>query len=421
MSELVPSTSTQEYIEETTVEKLHSRHWKSLWASTIGYAMDGLDLMILSFVLPLIIAGLGISAVQAGSIATVTLIGAVSGGILFGILADIFGRVKILTITILIFSIFTGLSAFAPDLFWLEVTRFFAGLGLGGEFGIGMTLVTESWPKKYRSRATAGVAVGFQFGVLLAILFSMIITPYFGWRGVFIVGMLPAVVAWWMRRSLDEPELWKQQHQKRSKGQHAALTISALFNSPRRITTTIGLIIASTVQNCGYYGIMTWLPTMLAKELGFSFNKSGLWTISTIIGMIIGIMVFGYLVDKLGRKPSYIMFQLLSAVVIWVFFQQSDSIMLLILGAIMGFFVNGMLGGYGALLAEHYPTEARSTAENVIFNIGRGIGGFAPFVIGYLSTNHSLSWAMSWISATYVFAAICFFLFIPESKNKELE
>lgn len=395
--------------------------WKTLWSSAVGYAMDGLDLMILSFVLPLIIAGLGITAAQAGSIATITLIGAVTGGIVFGILADMFGRVKVFSLTILIFSVFTGLTALAPNLFWFEVTRFISGLGLGGEFGIGMTLVTEVWPKKFRSRATAGVAIGFQFGIILAILSSMLIVPHFGWRGAFVVGALPALFAWWSRRNLEEPDMWKQNKEKRLKEKKASAPVSQLFNSPRKTATTIGLIIATTVQNAGYYGIMTWLPTMLAKELGFSFNKSGLWTIVTILGMVIGISVFGLLVDKWGRKPSYITFQLLSAVIVWVFFQQTESSLLLVLGAVMGFFVNGMMGGYGALLAEHYSTEARSTAENLIFNIGRGIAGFAPLTIGYLSKTHSLSWAMSCISFIYVIAAICFFILIPETKNKELE
>ncbi|WP_258171317.1 MFS transporter [Paenibacillus sp. R14(2021)] len=399
-------------------EKISNYQWKTLWASAVGYAMDGLDLLIISFVLPLIIVGFNLTPAEAGSIATTTLIGAVIGGIVFGILADIYGRVRVFAWTILLFSVFTGLSALTYDLTTLNISRFISGLGLGGEFGIGMTLVTETWPKKYRSRATAGVAIGFQLGIVLAILVSMLIIPYFGWRGAFVVGALPALFAWWSRRSLEEPQIWKDLNNKRVK---KGVSVSLLFNTPRKAATTIGLIVAATVQNAGYYGIMTWLPTMMAKELGFSFNKTGMWTLATILGMIIGIIAFGFLMEKWGRRPSFITFQLLSAVMVWVFFQNSNSALLLVFGAIMGFFVNGMMGGYGTLLAEHYPTEVRATAKNFVFNIGRGIAGFAPLIIGYLATTHSLSWAMSLISFLYVFAAVCFFLLVPETKGKELE
>ncbi|MFL6517234.1 MAG: MFS transporter, partial [Bacillus sp. (in: firmicutes)] len=143
-------------------------------------------------------------------------------------------------------------------------------------------------------------------------------------------------------------------------------------------------------------------------------------TVVTIAGMIIGIVVFGYLADKIGRRPSYLIFLFASAIIVWIYFQQSSLSALIILGGILGFFVNGMMGGYGALLAEHYPTEARSSAENIIFNIGRAVAGFAPFLIGYISLNHSLSYALSLISGIYVISALAFIFLIPESKGKEL-
>ncbi|WP_224768128.1 MFS transporter [Metabacillus idriensis] len=407
----------QKELDEAPITKYQ---WKTLWASMTGYAMDGLDMMILAFVLPLIVADLAINSAQAGSIATITLIGAVIGGYIFGVMADIYGRVKIFALTILIFSVFTGLCALATNLIMFDIFRFIAGLGLGGEFGIGMTLVSEAWNKKYRSRATAGVAIGFQLGIVLATLCAMLVAPYFGWRGVFLVGVLPALFAWWSRRSLEEPEIWIQMKQKRKSQPTNKVPFSYLFDSPKKTGITIGLIIATGVQNFGFYGIMTWLPTMMSNELGFSFNKTGYWTIVTILGMIIGIAVFGYLADKWGRRPSYITFQVCAALIVWVFFQQTGGAILLVMGAFMGFFVNGMMGGYGALLAEHYPTEARSTASNFIFNTGRAIGGFGPLVIGYLALNHSLSWAMSLISFTYVLAALAFIFLIPETKGKEL-
>ncbi|TCP27799.1 benzoate transport [Scopulibacillus darangshiensis] len=400
--------------------KLSKYHWQTLWASLTGYAMDGLDMMILAFALPLITLDLGLNPAQAGSISTITLIGAVIGGYTFGVLADIYGRVKVFSLTILIFSVFTGLCALANNLFWFDAFRFLAGLGLGGEFGIGMTLVSEAWPKKFRSRATAGVAIGYQLGIVLATLCVLIIAPHFGWRGVFLVGVLPAIFAWWSRKGLKEPEIWRESKKMRYNTKDKKIPIIQLFDSPKKTGITIGLIIATGVQNFGFYGIMTWLPTMLAKDLGYSFNQTTLWTVATTIGMILGIVIFGYIADKWGRKPSFITFQILAAIIVWVFFQQTGSSILLVLGAILGFFVNGMMGGYGALLAEHYTTEVRSTAENVIFNTGRAIGGFGPLIIGYLAMSHSLSSALGLISGIYVFAALAFIFLIPETKGKEL-
>jgi benzoate transport len=400
--------------------KITKYQWKTLWAATTGYAMDGLDIMILSFALPLIMADFGLNAAQAGSISTITLIGAVLGGYCFGIMADIYGRVKTFALTILIFSLFTGLCAVAGNLTVFSIFRFFAGVGLGGEFGIGMTLVTEVWSKKYRSRATAGVAIGYQLGIVLATLLTMLLAPHFGWRGVFLAGALPALFAWWSRKSLDEPEIWKQMRENRKNSNQKKVPIKQLFETPKKVGITIGLIIATGVQNFGFYGIMTWMPTMLAKERGYSINQTSYWTFFTISGMIVGTFIFGYLVEKWGRKPAFITFQIIAAISVWVFFKQTEMSIILIVGAFMGFFVNGMMGGYGTLLAEHYSTEVRATAQNFIFNTGRMLGGFAPLIIGYLALHHSLSTAMSLISAVYVLAALAFIFLIPETKGKEL-
>lgn len=413
--------------------------WKMLSASVMGYAMDGLDMLLLSFVMTAVMGAFGLSLAQGGLIATITLLGAVLGGYVFGIMADYVGRVKVFSLTILIFSVFTGLTAIAGSFTELNIYRFLAGLGLGGEFGIGMTLVTETWPKEKRARATGMVAMGWQLGVVAAAVISAYVLPAYGWRAVFLVGALPAAFAAWSRYGLQEPEIWTKQNKLKKElaakvKNNQALTAEEqeiyqrtakfplwhLFADRRTSLTTFGLTVMTSVQNIGYYGIMTWLPTILMQKHGLTLNKTSLWMIATVIGMMLGISVFGYVADKIGRRPAYITFQLASAVCVWVYSGLNDPMQLLIGGAILGFFCNGMMAGYGALLSENYATEARSTAENFIFNSGRAVGGLAPVIIGALAAQYSLSGALALVAFIYIAAAIVVYFIIPETKNRDL-
>ncbi|MFQ1011725.1 MFS transporter [Gilliamella apicola] len=390
---------------------------KTLFASTVGYALDGMDMMILGVCFSLISVSFNLSKTELGTLTSVTLLGAVLGGILFGVLADKYGRVRVFSWTILIFSLFTGLCAISPNYESFLIFRFLSGLGLGGEFGIGMTLVSESWPKNKRSRATSIVALGFQAGIILSTLTVNFVGQAYGWRWAFAVGVLPALFVAWTRKGLDEPEIW-QNLKDQNKNE---IAVGKLFKTPKNTATTIGLTIACAVQNFGFYGLMVWMPSMIASELKLPFKDTLYWTISTTIGMSLGILIFGWLCDKFGRRPSYIIFLLISAVSIWFYFQQTDMIILIIFGSAIGFFVNGMMGGYGALLAEHYPTDARSSAENIIFNVGRGIAGISQVLIAYFATMYSISYALALLSATYLLSAAAFVFLIPETKGKALE
>src|SRR6202166_2202135 len=189
-------------------DRIGSTARKALAAATIGYAMDGFDLLILGFMLRAISADLHLTPPQAGSLITWTLIGAVLGGMLFGILSDHYGRVKVLTWTILLFAIFTGLGALAQGYWDLLIYRTIAGVGLGGEFGIGMALVAETWPARLRARGCAYVALGWQAGVLLAALTTPLLLPIVGWRGMFLVGLIPGLVAFIVRLYVGEPKIF---------------------------------------------------------------------------------------------------------------------------------------------------------------------------------------------------------------------
>jgi MFS family permease len=393
---------------------------KALFASAIGYAMDGFDLLILGFMLRAISADLGLTPAQAGSLVTWTLIGAVVGGIMFGVLADRYGRVRVLTWTILLFAIFTGLCAFAQGYWDLLVYRTIAGLGLGGEFGIGMALVAEAWPPAKRARACSYVALGWQAGVLCAALITPLLLPAIGWRGMFLVGLVPGVVAFVVRWYVGEPEIFLAKA--KDAGRRAALLPLRLLVKDRETTkVSLGMLILCSVQNFGYYGVMIWMPSYLATRFGFGLTQSAMWTAVTILGMAVGIFVFGIFADRVGRRPALLTFQAGAFVMVLVYSQLTDATALLIGGAVMGLFVNGMLGGYGALLAELYPTEARATAENVLFNLGRGVGGFGPLVVGALVTGFGFTIAIALLAVIYLIDIVATLLLIPERKGVALE
>ena len=395
--------------------------WKALVGSAVGYAMDGFDLLILGFMLSAISADLNLTPAQSGSLVTWTLVGAVVGGIVFGALSDRYGRVRVLTWTIVLFAVFTGLCAIAQGYWDLLIYRTIAGIGLGGEFGIGMALAIEAWPAKHRAKAASYVALGWQVGVLAAALLTPVLLPHIGWRGMFVVGIFPAFVAWYLRVRLHEPEIFSQKQTALSTQKISKLESFKLLVKDKATTkVSLGVVVLTSVQNFGYYGIMIWMPNFLSKQLGFSLTKSGLWTAVTVCGMMAGIWIFGRLADRVGRKPSFLLFQLGAVISIITYSQLTDPTAMLVAGAFLGMFVNGMMGGYGALMAEAYPTEARATAQNVLFNLGRAVGGFGPVVVGAIVSAYSFSIAIAFLAVIYVIDMVATVFLVPELKGKEL-
>lgn len=391
---------------------------KAMLAAISGYAMDGFDLLILGFMLPAISVSLSLDYSQAGSLVTWTLLGAVAGGIIFGHLSDRYGRIKILTLTILMFSVFTGLCAIARGYTDLLLYRTLAGVGLGGEFGIGMALIAEAWPASKRNRASAWVGIGWQAGVLLAAFLTPLLLNVIGWRGMFLVGLVPALLSFALRRGLGEPEGFT-----REAADTPALSFFArlklLFKDRATTKASLGIFILCSVQNFGYYGLMIWMPGYLSKTFGFSLTKSGVWTAVTVLGMTLGIALFGLLADRFSRRKIFILYQLGAVIMVILYAQLADPTLMLVAGAVMGMFVNGMIGGYGALISDTYSVASRATAQNVLFNAGRAVGGLGPVVIGVLASQWSFTAAITLLALIYVVDILATLFLLPRTEGKD--
>ncbi|MFP7296304.1 MFS transporter [Neobacillus niacini] len=390
---------------------------KTVVASVAGLTLEGMDIMFISFAMSMIIAEFQIDMAAGGLISSITNLGMLAGGVIFGILADKFGRVRIFTYTILLFAVGTALTGLAQNIEQVYLFRFIAGLGAGGEYGIGMALVAEAWPKNKQGRASSYVSVGAQYGVILAALLSAMILPSWGWRGLFFVGLAPVIFAFIVRKKLDESPAWLEAQKKKQQVQKQG-KLKQLFATPKIAVTTIALAIMATVQIAGYNGLMIWLPSMLQQSQGLSVSSSALWTISTAAGMIAGMLTFGQFIDRFGMKTSYGIFLSASAIAVFLYSFASGSTGLLVGGAIVGFFSNGMFAGYGALISKYYSVEIRSTATNTIFNFGRALGGLSPIVVGYILQNANVTVAMTYLALLY---CISFIAMISLRKGKGIK
>ncbi|WP_195516850.1 MFS transporter [Enterococcus dispar] len=374
---------------------------KVLVSTSAGIALENMDIMFLSFSLSTIITTFGITGTQAGFISTVTNLGMLVGGIIFGILADKYGRVKVFSQTVIIFSIASLLMFFASNIYLVYLFRFIAGIGAGGEYGACMSLISETFSKKHLGRATSTAAIGAQVGAILAAILASLIIPLLGWKMLYVIGVIPVLLVLDIRRGLKEPESFAKNHNDKQAGK-----FSLLFADKQTAWQTIGLSLMVTVQIAGYFGLMNWLPSIMQKQLHLSVSGSSLWMISTILGMCLGMMTFGTVMDKLGPRLAYGVFLICSAASVFLIVLAHDKWTLLGAAVIVGYFINGMYGGYGAIISSLYPTTIRATANNFIMNVGRAIGGFSSVIIGFLMDHYSLMTVIIFLSAIYLISLV---------------
>ncbi|MCT0165269.1 MFS transporter [Lactobacillus helveticus] len=383
-----------------------SKNQKWVIASTSsGFALENMDVLFLSFAMSSMIADLHLSGGAAGLISSITNLGMLVGGIYFGILGDKIGRVKTFSHTVLIFAIATALMAFANNIYEIYALRFLAGIGAGGEYGVGIALIAENFKSHQIGKMTSIAAVGGQIGAIIAALVAAWIIPHLGWHMLFLVGIVPVVLTVFIRKHLHESDQFLAA-KNNEKGSLLTDVVKKMFSTPRLALQSLGLMVMMAVQIAGYFGLMNWLPTIVQKQLNLNVSSSSLWMIATIIGMSVGMMTFGSIFDYFGPRRAFAIFLIGSAVMVYVLALAQNMASLLVIGAVMGFFSNGMFGGYGAVISRLYPTEIRSSANNIIVNVGRAIGGFSSVVIGILMDRYSLTVVMGFLSALYIISFV---------------
>ncbi len=388
-------------------------------AASLGWMLDSFDVMLYSLVLAALIQDptLQLSTAVAGQLGALTLLSAAVGGVVFGVLADRFGRKRALMAAVLIYSVFTAACGLVQNVTQLAIFRILLGFGMGGEWATGVALVSETFPAKHRGKALAFVQSSWAIGYGLAALVNLLVMPVWGWRGVFFVGVLPALFTLWIRRKVEEPELWRRTADK------ARGRIGELF-TPARARTTIFIILMNACCLFGWWGLNLWVPAYLNLPperggVGLTSSAMSWFVIAMQVGMWFGYIGFGYIADAIGRKRAYVGFVLMASLLLPLYGYLREPIYLLLLGPFVAFFGTGYYSGFGAVIAELYPTAVRATAAGVGYNVGRIASAAAPFVVGTMAGTQGFGAAFAVTGAAFFLAAIAW-IGIPDTANREL-
>lgn len=399
------------------MNNLSTNDKKALFASIFASGLDDLNVMFLSFTLGSIISHLGLTGVAGGWISTITNLGMLAGGLVFGVLADRYNKFKVFKLTILVFSIATGMIFFTESIGYLYLMRFIAGIGVGGQYGVAISIMGGIVPANKLGRVSSLNGIMGQVGSIGSAMLASLIAPYFGWKGLFLFGLLPILFVTWMHFAIDEDNITDRGAHQTTNDKKERASISELFANKKLAHQTIALMVMTTVQIAGYFGLMNWLPTMMQRSLDIEAS-SNIWMVSTILGMCVGMLVFGNILDYFGPRLAYGIFLICSMLSVYFFTYVNSMTSLLIGGAIMGFFVNGMFSGYGAICTRLYPHHIRTIANNTILNVGRAVGGFSSVVIGFILDNSGVSQVMIFIASLYIISFLAM-ISIPALRKKD--
>ncbi|HJZ99384.1 MAG TPA: MFS transporter [Candidatus Solibacter sp.] len=378
--------------------------WRTLIAAQLGWMLDAMDVMLYSFALTAIRAEFALTGAAAGALAALPLVTSAIGGMLFGWLSDRFGRARALVWSVLTFSLLTAFTATSRSVGELVFWRALVGVGLGGEWAAGSVLVAETWPVEHRGKAIGLMQSAWAVGVLLAALMSAAVLPNWGWRPLFVLGVLPALAAWWMRRGVREPAKWVRP------AHSLGGAMAGLFRPPMRR----GVLLMALLCSCllfGYWGLFTWLPAYLASPVaqggaGLGIVKSSAWMVPMQVGAFFGYISFGFLADRFGRLRAFLLFVLTTAVLVPTYaLAGRNATLLLALGPLVGYFGHGYFSALGAMAADLFPPELRTTAQGFCYNVGRALAGLAPYTVGALADRYGIGAALAFTSVFFVAGA----------------
>jgi MFS family permease len=402
-----------------------ARAQRAFVAASLGWMLDAFDVMLYSLLLASLMRDLNLTKGEGGALNSVTLVAGAAGGLLFGGIADRYGRKRALMGSVLLYSIFTALCGLATNWWQLVVFRALLGIGMGGEWASGAALVSETWPAEHRGKAFGFMQSSWAIGYALAAAVTAIVLPRWGWRMVFFVGVLPALFTLWIRRRVEEPAIWRTAKALgKPGGATGAMRFGDIFRGRLgRLTAAVTIMNACTMF--GWWGLNLWIPAYLSLPvdqggIGLSaYAMSGL-VIAMQVGMWFGYVTFGFISDTLGRKRAYVIYVLAAAVLLPTYGLVRNPLVLLMLGPFVAFFGTGYFSGFGPLTAEIYPTAIRATAQGFTYNIGRVASAVAPFAVGSMAQARGFGLAFTATGLAFLAAAIAW-LWIPETKGKPLD
>lgn len=402
-------------------EKLNRNHYMIFGLSWAGWVFDFYDLVLFTFLIAPIQASLGFSAEMLSLCLGISLFATGLGGIIFGALGDKYGRRKVLQWTIIIYSIGTCLCAFTWSFYSLVLFRFITGLGVGGEWATGQIYISETFPDNLRAKYGAFMQSGAPVGVILASIVGGLVTPIIGWRLTFLVSIIPAIMVIFIRRYLKESDVWIN-----NKDQYVNKNIiqefKELISIEHRKIFLISLILCIFGMSA-YWFTYSWLPTYLADERGFALIGSAIGVIIIQLGAFVGYTSFGYVAEKLGRRPAFAIYSFIMAISIAMITVCWNLIVaipnLLFIFMFLTGFGTGFFGGFGPLFSELFPTKIRNTGVGTVFNLARGIQFITPIIITLVATYFDLSYGIA-IAAIFAFLVGVWIWVFPETKGTVL-
>jgi MFS family permease len=380
--------------------------------------LDAFSVMLYALVLTSLIRDFSLTRTVAGLLGALTLVGSGFGGVLFGMLADRYGRRPALALAILTYSIFTASCALAQSVGQLAVLRFLVGLGMGGAWTAGAVLVSETWIDKHRGKAVAFMQSFWAVGYSVAAVVVAFVLPRAGWRGVFLVGAIPIALAVWVLAALDESPVWQKG---RAVGRSGSLR--EIFRRDY-LGTTLTLTLLSTFTLFAYWGLNLWVPAYLSLPVAQGGVGLGTTMATQIIvlmqtGLWLGYVSFGYVSDAIGRRKTFVGYLVTAAVLVLLYSSTREPMLVLALSPFVAFFGAGYFSGFGAVTAEIYPTSIRATAQGFTFNVGRIGSAVAPFVVGSLAETRGFGVAFL-VTAVALLLAAMTWLWLPETRGRSL-